>query len=760
MSFSNVLTRFVAVHPIPRPASLHSAPLHRCAYTNSIRVHDIPASDFDTLVDGLRAPEHPHVIHHNYPALVAELRERRKNLPVVAPPLNQRHLSAILQKLGESGRPADLQRIEDVLTDMSYVFGVEPSLDVHTTILRALKKPTNLHTMYRWLLHMPLRPGNFCPTIEQFHLVLEACAEFGTFKQMRNMVISMRKAGCKPSIETFKILIRARWEFAAQEDKVPHLIVFSTILEDMKREGLPYNQSVSDLLFSGYADRNMIAYAEQIRTLYQQQFPDAQTPEEEQFLSWNLRLSQVAQSRGIKDAMTMFRSLEKEGCTASPAIVRALLRHSRTLADLKYVEEELKVKPSTEHYSLLVSNSIRTGHISRALAIYDHAKNDGLKPEAALVAPMIKHLCQLVDGEALEDSLDKAFALYKDLSSCHPIDAGVKEKTSYLEHSAGPDLNIYQTLLRGLASSSNIQKYFPVALSLLEDMDARKLSKDDSIVSASIIVLHMRNAKKSVEALTAYQTHRSALDEKGYAVVLNAYSKLTFGESTHVPSLTDYFGIVKDMRHAGLSITTEVYTILLQRLGITATRLNQQRQADDEGHLAELRSSLIMTTRRAHDLLTLDANISPDAHVWNQLMDTYQRLGCFGDAYRVWELMYLSGRFDHVTVSIILDACGYAGAWQVAKQVRKRLSRDKFRFNQHNWNTWIECLCRLGRLDDAVKAACLEMGKNEEASANVESVRILLKFARGSNQQVEVLSRIQRYLPDLWTSLPEELQNP
>ncbi|KAF8640518.1 hypothetical protein AX17_000180 [Amanita inopinata Kibby_2008] len=763
MSLSNGLIRLTRFHPriqLENSRSIPYAVLGRRVYTSEPVVQDrSPNKTLDSLSDALRTPEHIHAIHYNYPTLVAELKGRRKGAPV-PPPLNIRHLVAILQMLGESGRPPDLQRIEEILSDMPSVFGVEPSVDIHTVVLRALRKRGNLHTMYRWLLHMPLRPGNFSPTLEHFHLVLETCAEFGSFKQMRNMVLSMRKTGCKPTIETFKLLIRARWDFAAEEEKVPHIIVFSTILDDMKREGFYYDQSISDLLFAGYAERGIVGYAEQIQALYRQKFLDVQTPDEEASLLRNLQLSQVAQSRGLKAAIATFRTLEKEGCAVDSATVRSLLRHSRSSADLRYTEQELGIKASVEHYSLLVSNCVRTGHFPNALAMYDEAKRAGMRPVAGLVAPLIKHLCQTSGGSPLEESLDKAIVLYDDLlQSNPPIEE--KQKASYREHASGPDLNVYQTLLRGFASSTNVAKYFPTALSLLKDMDERNIAISDSITASSIIVLHMRHATSPAEALNAYRTYRQLLDEKGYSIVLSAYSKLTFGDEIHIPSLTDYFGIVKDMRVSCHAVTVEVYTILLQQLSIIATRLNNQVLVSAENNaLADLQSLLVTTTRRTHDLLTLDAGISPDAHVWNQLMDTYQRLGCFGDAYRVWELMYLSGRFDHASVSIILDACGYAGAWRVAKQIYTRLTKDRFKFNQRNWNTWIECLCRFGQLDDAVKVVCLGMGKDGEVSPDVESVRILHKFSRKTNQQMEVLLRIQRYLPDLWKSLPSELQHP
>ena len=758
MSFSNVLTRFVGLRPLSRRAVPNLL-----FYTSSSRhARNFFTNEFNTLIDGLKAPKDLLAIHNNFPALVTQLREQHKH-STVAPPLNVHHLISILQKLGESGRPADLQRIEDILADMPLVFGVKPSPRIHTAVLHALKKNGNLLTMHRWLLNIPSRPGNFDPTIEQFHILLEAGRESGSFKQMRNIVLSMRQAGSKPTIETFKILVRARWQFAADEDKIPHTVVFSTILEDMKREGLRYDQAFSDLLFASYADRGMSTHAEQIRALYEHQFSDGSN-EGEETMEWISKLSQASHHRGVKEAVTTFRSLEKDGCKADPVIVRAILRHSRTLADVEYVEKELKVKPILDVYSLVISNCVRIGNVPGALALYDRAKGEGLTPRAPLVAPLIKLFCQMNDGvEPREESLDKAIVLYEELSSHHPsdIDIPANEETSYLERSAGPDINIYRMLLRGLASSSNTQKYFPVALSLSEDMDARGLTKKDSNIAASNIILHMRNATNFKEALDAYHLHRGALDGKGYAVVLHVYSQLTFGNDIHIPSLLDYFGIVRDMRHAKFEITAEVYSIFLRQLAQLATRLSKGGRVGSgtsSDIAAEFLDLLVTTTRRTHDLLTLDANISPSAYVWNQLMDTYQRLGCFGDAYRVWELMYLSGKFDHVSVSIILDACGFAGAWQVAQQVRRRLAAEKFRLNHRNWYSWIECLCRLGRLDDAVKAVCVEMGKNGEVSADVESVTILVKFARKANQQDKVTSRIRQFLPELWTSLPDEFR--
>ena len=731
-------------------------------HTNSVVSPDAsPIKRVETFTERLNSAastKQLSIIHTYYPALVAELANARALSRVRIPsPLSQQQLIIILDTLGSSGRPADLKCIGEMISDMPTVFGMEPTIEIHTVIIRALIRHGNIHSVLRWLQSMPLRAGHITPTLEQFHLFLEACTELATFKFMRNVIKSMRQTGCKPSNETFKILIRARWTMASQ-DSLPHLVVFSAIIDDIKQEGLPHDPSVVALLYDGYAERNHMEYAVQIHALYQSRFPDVVTSQQLQEDMWSQRLSDKAHREGIKGALALFRTMEPDGCVASPQIFKAMLRYSRNLNDLRYLEEALGTQASAVHWSLLINNVVRTGRVSDAVSMYEESKKNGIRPDAALVAPIIKALCRSTVKPPTESAIDQALSIYRDLAEVAPPSLSQQtQKESYAEHSVGPDANIYQTLLRGLASSSNLKKYFGVAKSLMDDMQSRSLSMNDSLTTTSIIVLLMRNSSNLSEAFDVYRRLCSALDEKGYAVVLNAFCKLSFGDDVHIPSLTRYFEIVRDMRQAGHTMTAEVYTILLRQLGIVATRMNWP----DTTIPADFRYELITATRRTHDLLTLDASVSPDAHVWNQLMDTYQRLGCFGDSYRVWDMMYLTGRFDHISVSIILDACGHAGAWQVARQICANLFKDNFLFNQRNWNTWLECLCRLGKLDHAVKCACMEMGRNQEDVApDAESMTILLKFAREVNRQAEVLSRIKLYLPELWTSLPAEMRQP
>jgi len=199
------------------------------------------------------------------------------------------------------------------------------------------------------------------------------------------------------------------------------------------------------------------------------------------------------------------------------------------------------------------------------------------------------------------------------------------------------------------------------------------------------------------------------------------------------------------MRRAGHSLTVEVYTIFLQQLSLGKSLT---------------RHDLRVSIRKIHNHLVLDTSLSPDIALWNQLMDAYQRAGSFLDAGIIWDTIFISNQYDNTSVSIILDACAYAKAWSVATNICSRLFDQGFTFSQRNWHGWLECMCRLGKLNDAVKLMCMEMGKPQhDVAPDVESVRILLKFAKGTNQKADVQSHIKQYLPTLWESLAEEMRH-
>ena len=67
-------------------------------------------------------------------------------------------------------------------------------------------------------------------------------------------------------------------------------------------------------------------------------------------------------------------------------------------------------------------------------------------------------------------------------------------------------------------------------------------------------------------------------------------------------------------------------------------------------------------------------------------------------------------------------------AWQYWRFTSLRA--NGYGLNLRNWHAWLECLCRLGQLDDATRYFCLEMNSGpQRVSPDEQGARILLKFA-------------------------------
>lgn len=592
-------------------------------------------------------------------------------------------------------------------------------------------------------------------------------------------------------------------------------------LDAMHKHRLPFGTSISKVIFDGVKSRYGRKRGHTLASAYRARFSPLGVSESMNVENKYAELEEVARTQGLQPAVQWLKEQETDYSDSPGRALTALVRSTHKLDDLQYAAQELGADPTAVHWGILIHNAVLADDLDVALSIYSESKQHDIRPTAPLVHPLINALCQTsIKSHVHAPLLDKALEIYQDLLAQDPViapdpapppappDSSLSadstsptyfakssEPTSYLpspqsitpqdptsshdplpdshsassppsepsgpilfrrtsdfgRHNVGPDNAIYTVLLRTISKKVHIKKYFPVVFSLLDDIKARKGDVDMRFATVSVVTILLRSSSASHEAFGLYRRFKETavgrnLDAKGYEAVLSAFCQC--GSATSIPSPRHYFTIVKDMRAAGHEITPVVYTILLRQL-TDCIKLLPPESFNELGAVI----------RRVHNHLTLDAFITPDVALWNQLMDAYQRAGMFGDAVRIWETLYITGIYDDASVSIILDACGFARSWKTASEVCMKLSRVGFKFNQRVWNTWIECLCRMGRLNDAVKAACLEMGKDrDDVAPDLQTVQILLSFATKCNQEKEVRGRIQRYLPDLWKTLPDKLR--
>ncbi|KAJ7207388.1 hypothetical protein B0H12DRAFT_1158798 [Mycena haematopus] len=744
------------------------------------------ASRLEHFLLPLRYPDEPNAVRRHYLPLVAELQRIKDepSSPPLPPLLTREQLITIMDLLATSGRPPDLECIRAMFSHLPTYFGVTVTPELHSIVLAAMLRQGYLPLAQQWLSKIHELPPHAKPTLDNFHTFLKGCPNHVADRLLRDIVVQKtRSAGVRPTNETFSILIRCIINNATLAKTSISADVFTTIITDMKTLRLAADPGILSLMVDYYLEHGFLTIAENIRINYAAHFPDIMTPEEQQRDGWHKQLAAASHESGVESSLVLFRKLAAKGCPATPATFRAILGASKSVDDLSKVEKALGVPADASEYAVLVHNNIRLRQIPAALEVYKEARKSGIVPVAGLVAPIIRSLASAhkKKPELHNADLDTALSLYSDVDEAFPAPSPNSPDAAANNHSAhsnGPDIDIYTSLLRGLSLSSNIQTAQPIADSLLTEMKSRGIIATAAI-KTSILILEMRGADTLDGAFSRYRKSHSDLTESGYLAVLHAFSRLSRNLG-HPDLLQYYFQIADDMRRAGFRITDRVYTDILQQLAEIAgqrkrawKRSNEAAVKTNSAHPQRsmplnMLEDLLDAARHVHNLISLDKTIEPERIVWNQLMDTYQRLHSFPEAYRVWETMRLSGKYGPIAVSIILDACGYALEHELAKRIVRALMADNYVFNMHNWNSYIECLCRMGQFSDALEVVSIHMGTTAQpVKPDLSTISIMLRFADTRIQTNTILKCVRRNLPEIWASLPtnqdprpEPLENP
>ncbi|KAK0465600.1 pentatricopeptide repeat-containing protein [Desarmillaria tabescens] len=659
-----------------------------------------------------------------YPSVASQVRWSLSNNPkpiiTKAPVTYVEHLHIMVETLAVSGQGSDLKCIEQILKDLPIVFLLDPSPEIHTTIIRGL-------------------PGQLQPTVDQYHLLLESCVTSASpqvsLKFMKSVLKAMRDTGCQPTHDTYAILIRYLW---SKPNLVLPPTIFETLIQEMSEDYLPLSQRIADLLYEAYADRGLMKLADQILQTYRKSVPTTLiTPDQIRDARWLDSLSKESYRTGVNGALALFRDLQKEGAVGTADVLKALLRGSTTTEDLMKAQEVTGIQATADHWSMLTSKSARRGRLSHALSIYKDSREAGIAPTLAVLGPLIRAFCLV----GTEDSLDEAFSLYQDLTAAN-------KPGSSATQNIGPDIAIYQSMLSGLSLFPNSTKALDIANILLADMSARDISLNG--MGQDIISIRIRNASDEAEAYEIYEDLKHTVQGLGFVKVMDAFCALSHRSGLHIPSLEKVFTIVGDMKRSGQGINPSVYTMLLGHFNEIALRMEEQSPSP------EFVDRYCDTVRRIHDLLVLES-FSPEAPLWNLLMDTYRRVQRHHDVYRVWEQIFLSGKYDHESVNIVLGSCGLSHDLPAARNVYMRLNEGEYAFTKKNWDSWVECLCRSNQINEAVKTVCVEMGwKNVQPDE--ATVRVLLDYTEKSGLAKEVMVRIERHLPQVWANLPMDLK--
>ena len=652
-----------------------------------------------------------------------------------------------LTSLAISGRAGDVALLHAVLESLPAQCNLQVTASTHAAIFDSFVASGHSSSALRWLETMSTMPGKISPSLSQWHAWIKAFGSFHQDTQLPFLFRSIVTSGCQPTSETYSIALTAI--FCAKHP--PKESAVRKLLRQAHRAGVPHDEDVISSVAKGYVAHRMVLVAEQMRTFYEKLY-NRQTDSH----SNTTTFLKKAHAQGKHRATVEAERLRSRGFIAAPQTLRVLLAESASVDDVRFWERTLQVQADVHAWLLVIQNCIQqTRSPDRVFQVYKEYIAGGMTPTSKLVDPIIRLLCMKTLRPPTESDVDRALLIYTDLFRA--------------TESGEPYAVIYNTLISALVMAQNTRKYFPRALSLVEEMRSRDVEMD-SMTATSITILLLRSSSTPIEAFQAYKQvfkrpdGTPALDAEGYAAVLNVFCRLTFGKdniNTAIPAWEQYFEIVRDMREAGFPVSVKVYSIILQQLGFTATKIRRSlSQTSREeipyyqptsGDVVDIRS-IQFAIRRIHQILLTDAAVQPDTIAWNTLMDAYQRAGCLREAYKVWESLWLSRSFDNASISIVADACGHAGAHAEAVQIFPRIVKSGFEMNIRNWNAWLECLCRLNRVREAVEVLCNEMGQNENVEPNGGSISVILRFAKGKPGETEVKKRIEHHYPELYKS--------
>lgn len=396
-------------------------------------------------------------------------------------------------------------------------------------------------------------------------------------------------------------------------------------------------------------------------------------------------------------------------------------------------------------------DSIRVG-----MEVHDILRDRGIKTNSHIALALIEPLCA---GD--QPKIDEAMIIYAEYMASESKEL-VSRDTNNL---------VFANLLAACArcpSDGNTA----TALRILNDMRARHISFSTYILIRTAVAL----IESSPDHRTAfnlyahlYALNHQAFNRRAYDQILAAFIKLSTITSPFAPAHF-YMEIMGDMRKAGLKIGPYAITSLLTSYGLQA-RVTRDTSMVPEARRKKL-NALLAGITELHTMIKLDPSYTVDIALLNALMDAYSRVGAFSEAFEVWEeLLERRPREDPKalaelygpSISVYLDACGYSLSLLRARKAWAWATRWGL-VNSKNWDAWLECLCRNGRIteayntvvrirdgDGAVEGVGSGGRGNGKPEFKVEMVEMLLKFSWTDPHTFDWVKRgIKEDFPECW----------
>ncbi|GAA5882144.1 hypothetical protein JCM16303_005628 [Sporobolomyces ruberrimus] len=762
-------TTLTSTRPRPRPAySLTATPAARPFSSSTsnpffFRRPEIAPSQIVQDLTRAASDGRPDLVAKLYPSLVDAYKSSSSSLTSssssAGPILTQRKLQGYMRSIAQSNRINLLLRM---FQDLSTVFNFTPSPLDHHLLVMGLVNSGKMIKATRWLDSIEQTHG-LKPHVSDFNLILQGWRRKKDLYEMRSLVqnVMRDKHGIEPNVVTYNTFISALFEQGGKLDEVRKLV------REMEENRIEPDLYTETALLTGYLDAGELGSAREVQKRLAPVVTKAANSgglldsTKYDTAMVNALLKYEARVEGFESAVDLAEKYKRGGVPLDNWTLNSLLVEGSQ--DLRKAEEGVRLIEQLEDlvelqadrraWSVVINEMARSrqgGGIDEALNLYYLARDRSIDPDTTMIHPLVE---ALLTPSPTPESFAIAKALYEDLSTSNALSS----RDFSLDQQP-----IYALLLRACADPSTLDISY--SRTLISDMKARGI-KLDSTAAMSHIESLMRASSSYEEAFESYDELR-ALDPSvlssttAYNSVLSTFLSLSFPSSSSSPPPTAppplVMEFLSDMRKSSHPANSITYSILLTYYSRTSSAS----------------PSLI---EHLHSLIKLDINFDPDTALFNSLMSAYSRVGAFNQTFRIWETMLINTKSgssigatgggigpDQRSVSILLDACG----WNRSKDAKTRgrrvwndLGTKRIRIvrNKKNWDTWIECLCRWGEIDEATRVATEEMGVEGNSRADKDTFEVLIKFSRtfGREKWEEVRGKVFGLRPDLREELKD-----
>ncbi|KAG9290757.1 hypothetical protein G9A89_011720 [Geosiphon pyriformis] len=594
-----------------------------------------------------------------------------------------------LRRLRKTNEPKDLEIAHLMVEDMQKL-GMKITLFEYNTLIGINGQQGKASNA--WQIYETMMKDGTKPDLETFNFLMDAYKRSRDFEGGFKVWEEMRKIGIKPDLFTFNSLIALQcWN---------DLDIAAKLYEEMQAIGISPDAYTLMPLLKGFLHSGR---EKKVESTYNE------------LIKIGARMTDI-EWKGLIQLYISHRRYEQ-----ASKIHKAIL--------------DLNISPGISTYNALIDACFKIGNLSEGLFMLERMSSLGLKPNKETYCNIIHGLAEVHDidlalgliarmnkeGIKMTDSDYVNFFLKvcqnsrkEDLPKVYEIFQGMKSKGHE------PDPLIYNGLLEAHLVSGDHEGI----LQVFEKMIYDGISPD------STTYLHLIRSRIQAQRVQDALNFYGQMIERNISMNIDVYDNLfyIFAGCFQMAAAAKIF---EDMRRAGVRADGFTYSILITGYSAVGDWFN---------------------VRNVHNLLKVDYSLDLDMPLVNSIMSAYNIVGDGNEVLVIWDSLWLTEQpINDITVSVVLDACGYYNFKDRLDEIWQDLKSRKFELSRSNYDSYIEALARHGRFDDAKKILMIEMPR-DNIKPGTKSLRALLSFLHHENRKEDeyvVIEWVREKYPEL-----------